>query len=90
MGRASSGRSARSTSWSRSTRTSTRPRASPHVILPPTSPLERSHYDLRFNAFAVRNVAKYSPPMFERGADQRHDWEICVELLTRIGPRSRS
>ena len=39
-----------------------------HVILPPTSPLERSHYDLALAAFAVRNVAKYSPPVFERAA----------------------
>ena len=39
-----------------------------HVILPPTSPLERSHYDVALNAFAVRNVAKYSPPLFERAA----------------------
>src|SRR5262245_46323205 len=31
-----------------------------HVILPPTSPLERSHYDAALNAFAVRNIAKYS------------------------------
>jgi len=55
-----------------------------HVILPPTSPLERSHYDLALAAFAVRNVAKYSPPLFARGDDQRHDWEICAELLTRL------
>jgi anaerobic selenocysteine-containing dehydrogenase len=60
-----------------------------HVILPPTSPLERSHYDLALNAFAVRNIARYSPPVFERSAAQRHDWEICVELMTRLqrGPR---
>ncbi len=56
-----------------------------HVILPPTSPLERSHYDLALNAFAVRNVAKYAPPTFERGPDARHDWEICLALWTRIG-----
>ncbi|HSD88168.1 MAG TPA: molybdopterin oxidoreductase family protein, partial [Kofleriaceae bacterium] len=55
-----------------------------HVILPPTSPLERSHYDLALNALAVRNVAKYSPPLFERGADERHDWEICAELFARL------
>jgi len=60
-----------------------------HVILPPTSPLERSHYDLALNAFAVRNIARYSPPVFPRGADQRHDWEICVELLTRMGGDGR-
>ena len=55
-----------------------------HVILPPTSPLERSHYDLALNAFAVRNIARYSPPVFERSPAQRHDWEICVELMTRL------
>ncbi len=56
-----------------------------HVILPPTSPLERSHYDAALNAFAVRNVAKFAPPTFERGPDARHDWEICLALWTRIG-----
>jgi anaerobic selenocysteine-containing dehydrogenase len=55
-----------------------------HVILPGTSSLERSHYDVALNGFAVRNVAKYSPPMFERGPDQRHDWEICLELASRL------
>ena len=56
-----------------------------HVILPPTSPLERSHYDVALNAFAVRNVAKYSPPLFERAESARHDWEICLALWTRLG-----
>ncbi len=56
-----------------------------NVILPPTSPLERSHYDLALNAFAVRNIAKYAPPTFERGPNQRHDWEICLALWTRMG-----
>ncbi|MBL9015801.1 MAG: molybdopterin oxidoreductase family protein, partial [Myxococcales bacterium] len=60
-----------------------------HVILPPTSPLERSHYDAALNAFAVRNVAKYAPATFERKPDARHDWEICLELWTRIGPPSK-
>ena len=56
-----------------------------NVILPPTSPLERSHYDAALNAFAVRNVAKYSPALFERSDDTRHDWEICLALWTRLG-----
>jgi len=55
-----------------------------HVILPPTSVLERSHYDAALFAFAVRNVAKYSPPLFERSPAERHDWEICLGLLTRL------
>lgn len=54
-----------------------------HVILPPTSPLERSHYDVALSSYAIRNVARYSPPVFERGPDQRHDWEICAELAAR-------
>jgi anaerobic selenocysteine-containing dehydrogenase len=55
-----------------------------HVILPPTSPLERSHYDAALNAFAVRNVAKYSEPVVPRKASERLDWEIVAELAGRI------
>jgi anaerobic selenocysteine-containing dehydrogenase len=55
-----------------------------HVILPPTSPLERSHYDAALALFGVRNIAKYSPPVFERAADQRHDWEIYAGLWARL------
>lgn len=55
-----------------------------HVILPPTGPLEREHYDLVFNALAVRNTAKFSPPMVARDADSRHDWEILSALTKRL------
>jgi anaerobic selenocysteine-containing dehydrogenase len=55
-----------------------------HVILPPTSPLERSHYDVALAAYSVRNIAKYSPPLFERAEDQRHDWEIYAALWARL------
>ncbi len=54
------------------------------LILPPTSPLEQSHYDLVFNLLAVRNVAKYSPPLFEPPSDARHDWQILLELGYRL------
>lgn len=54
------------------------------VILPPTGPLERDHYDVLFNALAVHNTAKYSPPMVARSADARHDWEILNELTLRL------
>ena len=53
-------------------------------ILPPTSQLEQSHYDVALSAFAVRNVAKYSAPCFDRPAGAKHDWEILAELATRI------
>ena len=36
------------------------------VILPGPGPLERSHYDLALYQLAVRNVANYSPPVFDR------------------------
>ena len=55
-----------------------------HIILPPTSSLERGHYDLAFHLLAVRNIAKFSPPLFQRDADTRHDWEILLELQTRM------
>jgi anaerobic selenocysteine-containing dehydrogenase len=55
-----------------------------HVILPPTSPLSRSHYDLALHAFAVRNGAKYVPPVFPKEAGERHDWEIVAHLAARI------
>jgi anaerobic selenocysteine-containing dehydrogenase len=55
-----------------------------HLILPPTFALERDHYDLAFHLLAVRNTAKYSPALFPRPADARHDWEILLELATRL------
>jgi anaerobic selenocysteine-containing dehydrogenase len=55
-----------------------------HIILPPTSPLEHDHYDIAFHINAVRNTARYNPPLFERKDDQLHDWEIFVELGERL------
>lgn len=50
------------------------------IILPPCSPLERGHYDLAFLTLAVRNVARWSDPLFEKPADALHDWEILSRL----------
>ncbi len=55
-----------------------------HVILPPSSSLERAHYDLVFHLLAVRNTTKFSPALFEPDAETRHDWEIFLELQTRM------
>ncbi|HKZ03535.1 MAG TPA: molybdopterin-dependent oxidoreductase, partial [Pyrinomonadaceae bacterium] len=55
-----------------------------HIILPPTSSLERGHYDLAFHLLAVRNTTKFSPALFQPDAEQRHDWEILLELQTRM------
>lgn len=54
------------------------------LVLPPTGPLERGHYDVVFHALAVRNSAKYSPPIFEPGPEQRHDYQILVGLERRL------
>jgi anaerobic selenocysteine-containing dehydrogenase len=50
------------------------------LILPPTGPLEHDHYDLTFNSFAVRNVARFNQPVLEKPAGTLHDWEIFVGL----------
>jgi len=55
-----------------------------HIILPPTSPLERGHYDIAFHLLAIRNTAKFSPPLFDRPPDAMHDSEILAELQTRM------
>ncbi|RVX41410.1 anaerobic selenocysteine-containing dehydrogenase [Nonomuraea polychroma] len=61
-----------------------------HVILPPTEPLERDHYDLIFHMLAVRNTARYVPAVFPRQPGARHDWEIFRELGRRYGRLVRS
>ena len=55
-----------------------------HIILPPSSSLERTHYDLAFHVLAVRNTAKFSPALFQPGGETRDDWEILLELQTRM------
>jgi anaerobic selenocysteine-containing dehydrogenase len=58
-----------------------------HVILPPSGPLEHDHYDLVFHLLQVRNTAKYSPAVFARAEEGRHDWEIFNELTWRLEER---
>jgi anaerobic selenocysteine-containing dehydrogenase len=46
------------------------------VILPPVSMLAHDNYDVVFNAFAIRNVARHNPPVFAKPAGGKYDWEI--------------
>jgi anaerobic selenocysteine-containing dehydrogenase len=55
-----------------------------HIILPPSSPLERGHYDVAFHLLAVRNTTKFSPALFEPDGETKPDWEIFVELQARM------
>jgi anaerobic selenocysteine-containing dehydrogenase len=57
------------------------------VILPPTTALERDHYDLVFHALAVRNTARFTPAVIDKDRSQRHDWEIYREVTLRLMKR---
>ena len=50
------------------------------VILPPPSPLERSHYDIAFYGLAVRNVANWSPPVLDLEPGMIPEAEILARL----------
>ncbi len=54
------------------------------LILPPASALTQDHYDLVFNAFAVRRVARLNAAVAARADDQRGDWEIFNGLAGAI------
>ena len=49
-----------------------------HVILPPPSPLAKSHYDVAFTTLSVRNVANWSEPITEPEGPYEH------EILARL------
>jgi len=57
------------------------------IILPPVSPIQRSHYDLALYLTAVRNVSKYSAPPFEPRDGELDDWQILTELTARLAAR---
>ena len=48
------------------------------VVLPAPSPLARSHYDLPLYQLAIRNVANYSPPVFEPSGPP--EWKTFLRL----------
>jgi len=54
-----------------------------HVILPPTSALERSHYDFAFEGAMIRSFAKYSPAVFE--TEQPNEEHILARLALVLG-----
>jgi anaerobic selenocysteine-containing dehydrogenase len=59
------------------------------VILPAPDPLARSHYDLALYQFAARNVANYSPPVFELEETLLSEEEVLLRLtgiVTGQGP----
>ena len=59
------------------------------VILPPTTALERDHYDLVLHVLAVRNTARFVPAVLPKPAGSRHDWEIFRDLALGMLARSK-
>ena len=57
------------------------------VILPPTTALERDHYDIVFHGLAVRNTARLTPAALPKPEGAKHDWEIYRELALRVQRR---
>jgi anaerobic selenocysteine-containing dehydrogenase len=51
------------------------------VILPGTSPLEDSHYDVAFSQLSFRNQARYSHRVFPREADRPEEWQVILRLI---------
>jgi anaerobic selenocysteine-containing dehydrogenase len=54
------------------------------LILPPPGPLERASYDVALYQLAVRNVAKFSPPVLPRAAGRPAEWEILLGLAKGV------
>lgn len=64
-----------------------------NIILPPSDALEHENYDVIFSLLAIRNTAHFSPALFKPEPDTRHDWEILLDLDTRLlanGPLSQA
>ncbi len=57
------------------------------LILPPTSALNHDHFDSVFNAFGVRNTARFNRAIWPREADERYDWEIFEGVASRLATK---
>jgi anaerobic selenocysteine-containing dehydrogenase len=55
------------------------------VILPAPSALCRSHYSIGTYNFAVRNVANYSPPVFDLDSSVLPEWQTILRLAAIAG-----
>ncbi|NUP26221.1 MAG: molybdopterin-dependent oxidoreductase [Nocardia sp.] len=54
------------------------------VILPPPRPVQSPHYDFALLQFAVRNYARYSPPLVPLG-DRPSEAAVYVRLAAAVG-----
>lgn len=61
-----------------------------HVILPPTTPLERDEFDVVFPAVSVRNWVRWSPAAVAAPEGSMSDADILRGLLARVWRRTRA
>ncbi len=54
------------------------------IILPTTTHLEHSNYDFLFSTTSVRNMARFSPQVFEPDPEARHHWLLLLEVAARM------
>jgi anaerobic selenocysteine-containing dehydrogenase len=50
------------------------------LILPAPTALQRSHYDVAYYQFSIRNIANYSPPVLPLGHEERPEWRTLLAL----------
>jgi anaerobic selenocysteine-containing dehydrogenase len=55
------------------------------VILPPAWTFAEDHFEGFAPNFAVRNFARFAPPVFARQGGERADWEILLEVAEQMG-----
>jgi anaerobic selenocysteine-containing dehydrogenase len=55
-----------------------------NLILPTTFGFEREHFDLAFNALAVRDVAKLAPALVAPPPGVRHDFDVLLGLAQSL------
>lgn len=51
-----------------------------NLLLPAPSALERTHYDVSYYQFAVRNIANFSPSVLPPGGDLKPEWFLLTAL----------
>lgn len=54
------------------------------VILPGQSPLEDFHFPIPFQAMSARNVARFSPAIFDTEEERPAEWQIMYQLALII------
>ena len=51
------------------------------VIFPPPGSLEKSHYDVNFTNLSIRNIANFSPAVFETDMPSEEDILATLALI---------